>query len=98
MVRGTQTGPPRSRQAQVGQMARNSNVDPGTSLPVVPAPSFALTNQFGADISLRQFRGKAVVLAFVDARCTSICPLTTLSMTEAIGMLGRAAARDVQLL
>jgi cytochrome oxidase Cu insertion factor (SCO1/SenC/PrrC family) len=79
-------------------MARNPNIDPGTSLPAVPAPSFALTNQFGADISLRQFRGKAVVLVFVDARCTSICPLTTLSMTQAIGMLGRAAARNVQLL
>jgi hypothetical protein len=39
-----------------------------------------------------------VVLAFVDSRCTSICPLTTLSMTEARSMLGPAAAAHVQLL
>jgi cytochrome oxidase Cu insertion factor (SCO1/SenC/PrrC family) len=99
IVSGRHAGPPSvSQQVQSDQMARNPDVDPGTSLPGIPAPSFTLTNQFGTDVSLRQFRGKAVVLAFVDARCTSICPLTTLSMTEAIGMLGRTAARNVQLL
>jgi cytochrome oxidase Cu insertion factor (SCO1/SenC/PrrC family) len=79
-------------------MARKPNLDPGTSLPGPSAPSFTLTNQFGAEVSLRQFRGKVVVLAFVDARCTSVCPLTTLSMTEATSMLGPAAAGRVQLL
>lgn len=81
-----------------GPLSANPNVDPGTSLPGQAAPGFTLTNQFGASVSLRQFRGKAVVLAFVDSRCTSICPLTTLSMTEARSMLGPAAAAHVQLL
>ena len=49
-------------------------------------------------MSLRQFRGKAIVLAFVDARCTTVCPLTTASMTQAVRLLGPAAAADIQLL
>jgi len=49
-------------------------------------------------VSLGQFRGKAVVLAFVDARCTTVCPLTTVSMTEAVDLLGPAMSRKVQLI
>jgi len=81
-----------------GPLSKNPNVDPGTSLPGKAAPDFTLTNQFGTPVSLRQFRGKVVVLAFVDSRCTSVCPLTTLSMTQAKSMLGPAAAAHVQLL
>ena len=73
-------------------------MDPGTSLPGPAAPGFTLTDQSGTAVSLRQFRGKAVVLAFVDSRCTTVCPLTTVSMTEAVSMLGPAAARHIQLL
>ncbi len=87
-----------ANQMPSGPLSTNPNVDPGTSLPGKAAPDFTLTNQFGAPVSLRQFRGKVVVLAFVDSRCTSICPLTTLSMTEATSMLGGAAAGHVQLL
>ena len=72
-----------------GQAAANPEVDPGTRLPGTAAPGFTLTNQFGAPVSLRQFHGKAVVLAFVDSECTTICPLSTVSMTEAVRMLGR---------
>lgn len=89
---------PSGPQMPPGPPSKNPNVDPGTSLPGQAAPGFTLTNQFGASVSLRQFRGKAVVLAFVDSRCTSICPLTTLSMTEARSMLGPAAAAHIQLL
>ena len=81
-----------------GPLSKNPDVDPGTSLPAKAAPNFTLTNQFGSQVSLRQFRGKAVVLAFIDSRCSSVCPLTTLSMTQARSMLGPAAAAHVQLL
>lgn len=77
---------------------RNPEVDPGTSLPRTAAPGFTLTDQSGTPVSLRQFRGKVVVLAFVDSQCTTVCPLSTVSMTEAVSMLGPAAARHVQLL
>ncbi len=84
--------------AQISQAASNPDVDPGTSLPGTAAPGFTLADQFGTAVSLRQFRGRAVVLAFVDSRCTTVCPLTTVSMTAAVAMLGPAAARHVQLL
>ena len=77
---------------------RNPDVDPGTSLPGTAAPGFTLTDQSGTPVSLRQFHGKVVVLAFVDALCTTVCPLSTVSMTEAVHMLGPAAARHIQLL
>jgi cytochrome oxidase Cu insertion factor (SCO1/SenC/PrrC family) len=77
---------------------RNPDVDPGTSLPGTAAPSFTLTDQSGQRVSLAQFHGKVVVLAFVDAKCTTVCPLSTVSMTEAVSMLGPAAARHIQLL
>ncbi len=80
------------------QAAHNPDVDPGTALPGTPAPPFTLTDQSGAKVSLSKFRGKALVIAFVDARCTTVCPLSTVSMTEAVRMLGPAAARHVQLL
>jgi cytochrome oxidase Cu insertion factor (SCO1/SenC/PrrC family) len=76
----------------VSALAHNPDVDPGTALNGRQAPNFVLTNQFGQRVSLRQFRGDVVILAFVDAECTTICPLTTTSMTEALGMLGPAAA------
>jgi cytochrome oxidase Cu insertion factor (SCO1/SenC/PrrC family) len=75
----------------------NPDLDPGTSLGGTPAPDFKLTNQFGQQISLSAFRGKVVILAFTDSECTTVCPLTTVSMLEAKRMLGRAG-QDVQLL
>ncbi|QQE79835.1 redoxin domain-containing protein [Alicyclobacillus sp. SO9] len=63
-----------------------------------PAPNFTLTDQFGKKISLKEFRGKTVVLAFVDSTCTTICPLTTQDMLEAKQLLGPTAAKHVQLL
>ncbi len=81
------------------QNAANANpdLDPGTSLGGTAAPDFKLTNQFGQQVSLSAFRGKVVILAFTDSECTTVCPLTTMSMVEAKQMLGRAG-QNVQLL
>jgi protein SCO1/2 len=77
--------------------AANPNLDLGSPLGGKPEPSIQLTNQFGQPMSLAQFRGKVVVLGFVDSQCTTVCPLTTLAMLEAKQMLG-AAGDHVQLL
>ena len=77
--------------------AANPNLDLGTSLGRKPAPNVTLTNQFGQPMALRQFRGKAVLLSFVDSECTTVCPLTTLAMLQAKQMLGKAGDQ-VQLL
>jgi cytochrome oxidase Cu insertion factor (SCO1/SenC/PrrC family) len=74
----------------------NPQLDPGTRLDAV-APAFTLTDQFGKRVSLQSFRGKVVVLAFNDPKCTTICPLTTTALLHAKELLGPAASR-VQLL
>jgi cytochrome oxidase Cu insertion factor (SCO1/SenC/PrrC family) len=89
-------GQPMATQQQNAAEA-NPDLDPGTSLGGTAAPDFRLTNQFGQQISLSAFRGKVVILAFTDSECTTICPLTTVSMLEAKQLLGRAG-QDVQLL
>jgi cytochrome oxidase Cu insertion factor (SCO1/SenC/PrrC family) len=88
----TQSGAMQQRAAEA-----NPDLDPGTSLGGTAAPDFRLTNQFGQQVSLSAFRGKVVVLAFTDSECTTICPLTTMSMLEAKQLLGRDG-QDVQLL
>jgi cytochrome oxidase Cu insertion factor (SCO1/SenC/PrrC family) len=75
----------------------NPNLDLGSSLGELPAPDFRLQNQFGQSMSLSQFRGKVVMLAFEDSECTTVCPLTTQSMLEAKQLLG-SAGEKVQLL
>ena len=75
----------------------NPNLDLGSSLGNRPAPDFQLRNQFGQPMSLSQFRGKVVMLAFEDSQCTTVCPLTTQSMLEAKQLLG-PAGEQVQLL
>ncbi|QQE77714.1 SCO family protein [Alicyclobacillus sp. SO9] len=77
---------------------KNDVITTGDPLHGKPAPNFTLTDQFGKKISLKQFRGKTVVLAFVDSRCTTICPLTTEDMLKAVQLLGPKAAQHVQLL
>ena len=75
----------------------NPNLDLGSSLGGMAAPDFRLQNQFGQPMSLSQFRGKVVMLAFEDSQCTTVCPLTTQSMLQAKQLLG-TAGNKVQLL
>lgn len=63
-----------------------------------PAPGFTLRDQQGRLTSLAQFRGKIVLLTFIDPECHQICPLTTQSMVQAVKMLGPRAASQIQLL
>lgn len=79
--------------AQARQAAANPDLDPGTSLGGIPAPGFTLTNQFGQRMSLSDFRGKVVILAFADSECTTVCPLTSQSMLAAKQLLGAAGSK-----
>jgi len=72
------------------------SLDPGTALSGT-APDFTLADQFGALVSLRSFRGHVVILAFNDSECTTVCPLTTSAMVDALRLLGKAGSQ-VQLL
>jgi cytochrome oxidase Cu insertion factor (SCO1/SenC/PrrC family)/thiol-disulfide isomerase/thioredoxin len=72
-------------------------VEQGTALGGVPAPDFRLTDQFGHSLALADDRGQVVVLAFIDSRCTTQCPLTAQMLRDAKTLLGSAAG-EVQLL
>ena len=39
-----------------------------------PAPDFRLTDQAGQPVSLARFRGRPVILTFIDPLCRSLCP------------------------
>jgi protein SCO1 len=69
----------------------------GTVLPPRPAPQFALTDQFGHRVTLAQFRGRPVLVTFMDALCTTLCPLVAETIHRNLAELG-AAARDVAVL
>jgi cytochrome c biogenesis protein CcmG, thiol:disulfide interchange protein DsbE len=78
--------------------ADNPNLNLGTPLSGnKTAPNFTLYDQTGQKISLSRYRGKVVILSFVDAECQTICPLTTQAMLDAKHSLG-TAAKHVQLL
>ena len=62
------------------------------------APDFKLVDQFGHPHTLSSLRGREVVLAFIDSRCTSLCPLTANIMYNAKAQLGASAASRVALI
>ncbi|MHB1209809.1 MAG: SCO family protein [Acidimicrobiales bacterium] len=66
-------------------------------VPARPAPNFTLTDQNGHTMSLRSFRGKAVVLEFMDPHCTDICPIVSQEFIDANHNLGRDASKVVFL-
>ena len=67
--------------------------------PVPPrsAPGFRLTDQKGRNISLLSFRGKDVVLEFMDPHCVDICPLVSQEFVDAFHDLGVTSTHVVFL-
>ena len=61
------------------------------------APDFNLVDQFGHSITLSSMRGREVVLAFIDSRCRTLCPLTAEIMYDARARLNSSAASRVAL-
>ncbi|MGI9007497.1 MAG: SCO family protein [Streptosporangiaceae bacterium] len=64
-------------------------------VPKHTAPAFTLTDQVGRPVSMSQFRGKTVVLTFMDTHCTDICPLVSREFIGAHNDLGAAASKVV---
>lgn len=60
------------------------------------APNFTLTDQHGQPVSLKDFRGKVVMLYFGYTTCPDVCPATLSVMTKARESLG-GDAKDVQV-
>ncbi len=64
-------------------------------VPARPAPGFTLTDQDGQVLPLSAFRGKAVVLEFMDPHCTDICPIVSAEFIDAYHDLGKLASKVV---
>lgn len=71
-------------------LARLMNLSP---VPERTAPGFTLTDQHGRRISLAGFRGKTVLLGFLDSRCTQVCPVIAQELIAADRDLGAGARR-----
>jgi cytochrome oxidase Cu insertion factor (SCO1/SenC/PrrC family) len=64
-------------------------------VPAHAAPGFTLTDQNGHTLSLSSFKGRAVVLEFMDPHCTDICPLVAQEYIDAYHDLGALASKVV---
>jgi protein SCO1/2 len=62
------------------------------------APDFQLTDQNGSPVSLSDFRGKVVVLTFMDTKCQDTCPLTAAQFREVYRQLNQNEATQVVFL
>jgi protein SCO1/2 len=60
----------------------------GSQQPAKAAPNFSLRDQFGHPEQLSNFRGRLVLLTFIDSHCTTLCPLTAELMTKTEQLLG----------
>ena len=61
----------------------------------VAAPDFALRDQTGATVSMRQLRGTVLALTFLDTQCQNLCPLQASFLGSAQADLNRRAPFDV---
>jgi len=54
------------------------------------APDFTLVDQQGKTVSLSSFRGRPVVLTFMDPRCVTLCPIVAQEFVDAEHELARS--------
>ncbi|NNN01408.1 MAG: SCO family protein [Acidimicrobiaceae bacterium] len=66
-----------------------------STVPKKSAPAFALTDQRGHTISLKSFRGRPIVLEFMDPHCVDICPIISQEFIDAYHDLGSVGSRVV---
>ncbi|HEY5273603.1 MAG TPA: SCO family protein [Acidimicrobiales bacterium] len=64
-------------------------------VPQTSAPNFTLVDQHGKTLTLRSFRGRAVVLEFMDPHCVDICPIVSQEFVDAYHDLGTGARHAV---
>jgi protein SCO1 len=65
-------------------------------LPVIgTAPDFTLVSQDRTPVSMHDFRGKVVAVAFIFASCTDVCPMLTDNMARVRERLGSAFGQHI---
>lgn len=81
-----------SRSASAPAVPGASPYDPGFTWPAgkALAPGFTLRSENGRPISLRQFRGRPVILSFIDPLCRNLCPLEAKTLAQAVSRMPAA--------
>ena len=81
-------------------MLRSSGEPPliGTPLDGRAAPDFTLTDYRGEPVSLRDLRGKVVVLTFIYTHCPDVCPVTARNLHAAYEQLSEEKRERVALI
>jgi cytochrome oxidase Cu insertion factor (SCO1/SenC/PrrC family) len=88
---GTPTSPLRATGIPAGvptALAYQMELSP---VPTKAAPDFTLVDQHGRTVSLASFRGRVVVLEFMDPHCVDICPLVSAEFIDAYHDLHNAS-------
>lgn len=76
--------------------AQAQTMKAGVFEPPRAAPDFTLPATDGGELSLREYRGKVVVLGFGFTTCPEVCPVTLATLAAARRQLG-AQAEQVQV-
>jgi protein SCO1 len=83
--------------ATVAHAGEGKGFKSGVFDPPRAAPDFSLSGSNGAPVSITQYRGKVVALAFGFTYCPRICPVTLANLAQVYEKLGPAAS-DVQVI
>ena len=83
--------------AGVALLTRSSSPSSAPSPPVAtwpagarPAPEFSLTDQDGRPVSLASFRGRPVLVTFLDPLCRDYCPVEAAVLRRAVASVPQA--------
>ena len=81
----------RDRSSSAGEAANEKPLrfEGGLMPPGVRAPDFALTDERGRRVSMRQFRGRPVAVTFLYTTCEDTCPAQAQQIKGALDQLDR---------
>ena len=71
------------------QQAQSSRFEGALMPPGVRAPDFALRDERGRPVSMRQFRGRPVAVTFLYTTCEDSCPAQAQQIKGALNLLDR---------
>ena len=79
----------RARQEEQAPVVGSANTFEGAVMPEgLRAPDFALRNQDGERVSMRDLRGRPVIVTFLYTTCDDSCPLQAQTVRGALDQLG----------
>ena len=66
--------------------------------PPIPVKEFVLIDEKGGNVTMSQFEGKVVVVAFLFTRCPDICPVVSANLAFIAQELGELHGTSVQII